>query len=282
MKKLFKFFIPIIIVLTLMLVGCDGDGRNPISHKKEPVETVATEAPTESSDDEIQEQEDATQKMYEKMFEDTFTIDMNSENLILTISKEDSNVLEMEKSASGDTKNVISVGDKAKFITYSVGGDSYLEIHVSEYKDNDGEIKEAENLYYKTTNNKISSYFSSPSEDFGMNDLNESLQLATENVSSVRYLGEQDVHGTECRVVEIETETEKDDKTVNNKSFFYFSDLSTMFGGKFTTSKGTIDCYFPDNVKIELPQDVEFEEVEDAVLSQKILDLKSAGLLEID
>ena len=278
MKKFFKLLIPIIIILTLTLVGCDGDGRNPISHEKVPVITAETEEPTKAEEE---KDVDATQKMYEEMFSDAFTMKPNSENLIATISKEDSNVLEVEQSSSGDSKNVIYVGDDAKYVIYKIGENSYLEIHVSEYKNSDGETKEAEDLYYNITNNKFESYLSS-SEDFNMDKLTESLQLSTENVPSIKYLGKQDIHGTECRAVEIKNRIEEGGDVIHNESFFYFSEWNIMFGCKFSTSDSTIDCYFPDSLKIELPNDVEFVEVEDSVISEKILALKSDGLFKIN
>ena len=283
MKKIFKLFIPIIIAVILTLVGCDGGGRNPITHKKEPIETVATEAPTESNIDETQAEQyiESKQKMYEDMFNDTFTMDSNSNNIIATITKQDSNVIEVENTASGDSKNVIYLENGTKYTVYNIGEDSYLEIHVPEYKDSEGEIKGAEDLYYKITNNKISSdaLLSEDANIKNLSDISESLQLSTENISSVKYLGDQTVHGVDCSAVEIKSRVKKDEETINNKTIFYFNDWNVMFGIKFSTSTNTIDCYFPDSLKIELPKDVEFKEVEDSVINEKISSIKPANSL---
>ena len=269
--------------MILTLVGCDGGGRNPITHKKEPIETVATEAPTKSNIDETQAEQDieSKQKMYEDMFNDTFTMDSNSNNIIATITKQDSNVIEVENTASGDSKNVIYLENGTKYTVYNIGEDSYLEIHVPEYKDSEGEIKGAEDLYYKITNNKISSdaLLSEDANIKNLSDISESLQLSTENISSVKYLGDQTVHGVDCSAVEIKSRVKKDEETINNKTIFYFNDWNVMFGIKFSTSTNTIDCYFPDSLKIELPKDVEFKEVEDSVINEKISSIKPANSL---
>ena len=312
MKKILAMLIAVLMIVSVCaLTGC-GD-------KKETTSTTPTEAPTE-----VVSEKDAKQATYESMLNDPSKIQLNSKNLVGILKSPQEKILDVESSASGDNKMTMYLSENLGYTTYTIGEDSYIEMHIPEYKDDNGKTVKAEDVYYKTHNNGPT--------DMTAENITSSLQLTKENIVSVKYVETKDFHGVNCDAVEVvhkvSTNSDTKSETVNNNvnaqnnnetvnettenvdgtevgttenveetvgviedvakeetteakpkiveitsTLYFTADGNKLFGCETTQEEMLLECYFPNELKVELPKDVKFVDADDDKISKKMLSL---------
>ena len=198
MKRILAILMAVVMVFAVCaLTGC-GDKKN----------TDPTTATT-ASKVEATEKVDPKQTAYEELFNDLTKVELNAKNMTASMSSNGVKVMELQTNEAGDSKAIMYLSETLGYTTYTIGKDSYIEMHIPEYKDEKGKTVKAEDVYYKTKNEA-----SLETTDFSINNIVESLQLSKENIKSVKYVETKDIEGVNCDVVEVVHNVTTNDGTI--------------------------------------------------------------------
>ena len=243
MKKILRIIV-VIIILSCLLVGC---GQDINAQKRE---------------------------VYENIFNDVQSIKSSSKNSVISILSNGEKFLDGEISSSGNSKKIVYIDDKLYYTIYNIGINSYMEIHIPEHKNSDGETIKSEDLYYKTNGDSEfeTNYLL---KKIDVQDFIKLSQISKESITSIEYIETKNIHGVDCDLIEVNNQIERYEEKFDNKSVFYFNESKDVFGFEVLTEKTSMICYFPDKVDIKLPEGIEFITVDNNTIKEKISILES-------